>query len=328
LMAANLPGINAELTPDLAEFDLGQFLASRKALSTVQARYTVGMLDPLDDADLTPDDRLNDGLPETLEQVVDFCGVRYFKLKIGGDLEADIDRLRGIARVLDARAPGYQSSIDGNEQYRDRDSLAELMRRISGDPELAGLRSSLIYMEQPVAREVAADLDVSDMAGEFPLLVDESDGDISAFKRFRALGYEGVSIKGCKGVYKAILNAARCQVWNAEEGRERYFLTAEDLSCQAGLGVQQDMALISWLGIEHCERNGHHYGFGMRDAPALEQSAFLNAYPALYRQVAGVTCLAINEGGIDTGDLSGGVGWASAAEPDWDSLRPVGEFER
>jgi hypothetical protein len=46
--------------------------------------------------------------------------------------------------------------------------------------------------------------------------------------------------------------------WNREAGTARYFMSAEDLTTQAGLAVQQDLALVNLLGITHVERDGHH----------------------------------------------------------------------
>ena len=60
-----------------------------------------------------------------------------------------------------------------------------------------------------------------------------------------------------------------------------YFLSAEDLTIQAGLALQQDLALVSLLGIAHVERNGHHYVNGMAALPEAEQAAFLHAHPDL-----------------------------------------------
>ena len=54
-----------------------------------------------------------------------------------------------------------------------------------------------------------------------------------------------------------MLNAARCAVWNAQDPAARYFMSAEDLTTQAGLSLQQDLALLNLLGIHHVERNGH-----------------------------------------------------------------------
>ena len=48
------------------------------------------------------------------------------------------------------------------------------------------------------------------LAAERPVLIDESDETLDAFPRARALGYTGVSSKLCKGLYKSLLNRARC----------------------------------------------------------------------------------------------------------------------
>ena len=47
----------------------------------------------------------------------------------------------------------------------------------------------------------------------------------------------------------------------------RYFMSAEDLTTQAGVAVQQDLALATLIGATHVERNGHHYVDGMTGAP-------------------------------------------------------------
>ena len=56
------------------------------------------------------------------------------------------------------------------------------------------------------------------------MIIDESDGELDAFAMARERGYLGVSSKTCKGLYKSILNAARCAQWNAQEGGTRYFM--------------------------------------------------------------------------------------------------------
>jgi thiol-disulfide isomerase/thioredoxin len=128
--------------------------------------------------------------------------------------------------------------------------------------------------------------------------------------------------KACKGLYKSILNAARCAAWNAEGGNRQFFLSGEDLTCQAGLAVQQDLALVSLIGIGHVERNGHHYVRGMTGAPAFEQSAFLRAHPDLYGVVAGTACLRIADGRLTLGSLDC-RGFAASAAPDFTDMRPV-----
>jgi hypothetical protein len=134
---------------------------------------------------------------------------------------------------------------------------------------------------------------VSALSRVKPVIVDESDADLAAFPSARALGHTGVSSKCCKGLYKSILNAARCKSWNAEAGGERYFMSGEDLTTQAGLAVQQDLALVNLLGLKHVERNGHHYVNGMAGLPEHEQDAFLAAHPDLYEHNRGAVRLKI-----------------------------------
>jgi hypothetical protein len=149
------------------------------------------------------------------------------------------------------------------------------------------------------------------------VIIDESDAELGSFPAARALGYRGVSSKMCKGLYKSVLNAARCAHWNAS-GR-KYFMTAEDLTTQAGLSVQQDLALVSLLGMTHVERNGHHYVNGMAGLPESEQAAFLAAYPDLYERSHGAVRLRIRAGSLAIGSLRG-AGFASGAQPDWDTM--------
>jgi hypothetical protein len=151
------------------------------------------------------------------------------------------------------------------------------------------------------------------------VIVDESDGELDAFVRARARGYTGISSKTCKGIYRSLLNATRCAVWNTEAGRERYFMSGEDLTTQAGLAVQQDLALVNLLGITHVERNGHHYVNGMAALPEHEQQAFLRAHADLYEHSHGATRLRIRDGRIALASLDC-TGFASAAMPDWNTM--------
>jgi hypothetical protein len=136
----------------------------------------------------------------------------------------------------------------------------------------------------------------------------------------RALGYRGISSKSCKGLYKSIINATRAAVWSTED--ERYFIAGEDLTCQAGLGVQQDLALGALIGITHAERNGHHYVDGFDNTPAAEAQAFLAAHPDLYSCDGDIIRLSIHDGDLLTGSLTA-PGFAASVHPDWANLSPL-----
>jgi len=322
-LRANLPGMTPpDLAPDLAGFDFDAFLRGLTPLSTLHARHTVGLVDPITAADQAPDARVNDRLPETLEEVVDEYGHTYFKLKVAGDVRADLARLTAIAAVLDRAPAPYHVTLDGNEQYDSVEGVTALWTAMERTPALRRLVASTIFIEQPIARSVALDRDVGALSARRAVIIDESDGTVDAFPRARARGYRGVSTKSCKGFYKSLINAARCAKWNAEPAGPRYFMSAEDLTTQAGVSVQQDLALVAALGLDHVERNGHHYVNGMAALPDAEQNAFLKAHPDLYARTAGAVRLRILEGRLAIGSLAC-PGFGAAAEPDWAAMRPM-----
>lgn len=319
----NRPGLRAHaIAPDLQGFALTPFLRGLQPLTTVAARHTVGLLDPLVAGDQAAGARVNDGLPETLEEVVAAYGNRYFKLKVSGQAEADLERLRRIASVLDRLTEPYAVTLDGNEQYEDAGAIAALWQRMSGEPALRRLCGATLLIEQPIMRQRALAQPVTALARHKPVIIDESDGDLDAFPRARALGYSGVSTKACKGLYKSILNLARCQVWNQAEGRAVYALSAEDLTTQPGIAVQQDLALVSLLGIPHVERNAHHFIDGFDGRPPAEAQAYLDAHPDLYQLQDGRVRLRIEHGQLALGSLSG-VGFGSGVNPDLTDTAPM-----
>jgi hypothetical protein len=303
---------------DLAAFDMDGFLAALKPRNAIAARHTVGLVDPLTASDLKQP--VGDGLPETLEQVIERYRHRWFKLKVGGDLRADLERLAAIASVLDRIGEPYRATLDGNEQFADAGEVLQLWKKICEDARLKRLASSILFIEQPIKRSHALSGDISALAEDKPVIIDESDDSLEAFPRARRLGYSGVSSKTCKGIYKSILNAARCRMWNMEEGRDRYFMSGEDLTIQPGLALQQDLALVSLLGLSHVERNGHHYVNGMAGLPEAEQESFLASHRDLYERSHGAVRARILSGLLEIRSLDT-PGYASKVLPDWDSMR-------
>jgi hypothetical protein len=265
---------------------------------------------------------VNDGLPETLEEVVREYGHTYFKLKVAGDVRADLARLTSIAAVLDRADAAYHATLDGNEQYESVAGITELWTAMERTPRLRRLVASTLFIEQPIARKTALASDVSALSARRPVIIDESDAEMESFVAARARGYRGVSSKSCKGFYKSLINAARCARWNAQAAGPPYFMSAEDLTTQAGVSVQQDLALVSLLGLHHVERNGHHYVNGMAALPVTEQNAFLKAHPDLYARTAGAVRLRILEGRLAISSLNC-QGYAAAVEPEWTHMRPM-----
>ncbi|MEA2892957.1 MAG: hypothetical protein QOI05_3750, partial [Bradyrhizobium sp.] len=181
------------------------------------------------------------------------------------------------------------------------------------------IAAKLLYIEQPMPREIFRQSPLGPLSRR-DFIIDEADDSYDAFLLAKALGYRGISSKSCKGIYKSVLNAVRAAKWSA--GGEKFFITGEDLTCQAGLGVQQDLALGAFIGVTHAERNGHHYVDGFSAAPDKEAEAFLAAHPDLYVRDGDTIRLSIHDGDLLTGSLTS-AGFASGAHPDWAALKPL-----
>jgi hypothetical protein len=307
-MAANIGGIDARLSRDLGEDDVAQFLAGRKRLERVAIRHTVGMDDIVEGAGGVADGNEN-------------AGARYFKLKLNGDPEADTARLIRIGRELLKLGHDYRVTLDANEQYSDPAALGLLVDRLDRGSALKPIASKLLYIEQPMPRDIIRASPLGALARR-DFIIDEADDSYDAFPVARALGYRGISSKSCKGIYKSVINATRAAKWSA--AGEKCFIASEDLTCQAGLAVQQDLALGALIGVTHAERNGHHYVDGFGDTPAAEAQAFLAAHPDLYADDGHKIRLAIHDGDLLTGSLTT-PGFASAVHPEWSAMSPLAQ---
>jgi hypothetical protein len=302
-MAGNVAGVDERLSPDLEADDIAQYLARRRRPDSVAIRHTVGL-----------DDRIEGtgGVADRHEN----AGARYFKLKLNGDPEADAARLIRIGNELARLMRDYRVTLDANEQYSDPAGLSRLVERLGRDTALQPIATKLLYIEQPMPRDITRASPLGALAS-FDFIIDEADDAYDAFLAARTLGYRGVSSKSCKGVYKSLVNATRAAKWS--KGDERYFVTGEDLTCQAGLGVQQDLALGALIGLGHAERNGHHYVDGFGDAPTAEAESFLAAHPDLYSRDGHAIRLAISDGALSTASLTS-PGFATRVHPRWPEL--------
>ena len=152
----NLFGLEAAaLHTELAGWDLGQSLPER-ARAAVEVRHTVGLLDPLRTSDIPAEERLNDGLPQALDDIIRHYGLSCFKVKLSGSLENDRERLLAIAEVFEDTVRGnLRITVDANEQYDDLADLVRLFEELSRRPEGRRLLQAMLYVEQPLPRAVA-----------------------------------------------------------------------------------------------------------------------------------------------------------------------------
>lgn len=288
LVRDNRLGIDLDrLSPELQGTSPHDFLPETP-LERVHLRHTVGMADYLREADIPAPERLDDGLPQSLEACIDTYGLREFKLKLCGVVETDLQRLRDIAGVVqELSAPDFRFSLDGNEQFASGEQLRAFGGRVYEDPGLSRFFEHLFFIEQPINRKVALSKDAPDMRNAWPrpvpVIIDESDGALEDLPRALELGYAGVSHKNCKGVFKGIRN--RCLIgWHQWQNPGRTLLmTGEDLANIGPIALLQDLAVQALLGNDSVERNGHHYFKGLSMLPVKISASILREHPDLYR---------------------------------------------
>ena len=277
-------------------------------LNSCFVRHTVGLGDALTPADIPANERVDDGLPQDLESCIRAHGLRYFKVKLFADAERDFARLRELSRLLERENGGdFFLTLDGNENFKSFGAFREFWQQAASDAALRALWQRIIVVEQPVHRDQA----LSDEAGAAlrawpdrpPLIIDESDGALGDLPRALELGYAGTSHKNCKGIVKGIANA--CLLEKHRRAGQRVALTGEDLCNLGPVALLQDLALMALLGIQHVERNGHHYYRGLSLWPPGWQSIVLAAHSDLYtRHEQGFVCLQIRKGRLELGSVN------------------------
>ncbi|MBI3851477.1 MAG: hypothetical protein HY298_14560 [Verrucomicrobia bacterium] len=141
--------------------------------------------------------------------------------------------------------------------------------------------------------------------------------------RALGLGYVGTSYKSCKGIVKGVANA--CLLEHRRRRGERVVLTGEDLCTLGPVTLLQDLAMMSLLGIEHVERNGHHYYRGLSLWPEEWQRETLAAHGDLYApHPQGFACLQIRAGRLALGSVNAApFGVRPALDPSRFPVQPM-----
>jgi hypothetical protein len=292
-----------------------------RPVTEINIRHTVGIFDPLTDEDWPASDRLNDGLPETLDDYIKQQGIRYFKVKISGDVEADLWRLARLWEIMPMSAEPVVT-LDANEAFTDLSAFAEFVRRF--EREQLGLFQHVLYIEQPLPRRLAFDRQaaraIPEIAKSKPVIIDESDGSLTAYHRALQIGYAGTSHKNCKGFFKSLANLALVAHFASDE--RPTVLSGEDLQNLPVVPLQQDFVSVGILGLDHCERNGHHYNFGLSMLSDVDKHNATRRHPDLYEQRGDEWFLRIREGRVQCGSLHG-IGFGVVDEPDWSSMQEL-----
>lgn len=321
LIATNRLGLRlGEIYPDLGHAQPRELLPA-PPLAECFVRHTIGLGDALSPADIPPGECVDDGLPQDLESCVREYGLHYFKVKLFADAARDSARLRELSRLLMRETGGeFFVTLDGNENFTDFEAFRGFWETAAADPALRELWRRILVVEQPVHRDRA----LSDAAGAAlrawpnrpPLIIDESDGALGDLPRALALGYAGTSHKNCKGLVKGLANA--CLLAQRRRAGLPVVLTGEDLCNLGPVALLQDLALMALLGIQHVERNGHHYFRGLSLWPADWQDTMLRAHSDLYtRHPAGFAGLQIRAGRVQLGSVNAApLGLAPLFDPE------------
>lgn len=258
-----------------------EYLPARP-LTQLTVRHTVGLSDPLTEAEIP--ERLNDGLPQSLEACIQTYGLTHFKVKLSGDAQSDHARLRALAQVLTRYCPSARFTLDANEMYPDIDTFRAFWEQVQADSDLQVFLQGLLFVEQPLHRDEALSERTRQQLSRWhahpPMIIDESDAELHSLPTALECGYDGCSVKTCKGVFKGVANA--CLAEHLRRAGQQVRISGEDLTTVPPVSLLQDLALMANLGIEHIERNGYHYFRGLSMLSPALQERLLNAHPDLF----------------------------------------------
>ena len=281
--------MSRDLSHDLGDAFKGEFLdryvpsAPRKSTPVF---HSVGASDPLEASDVRT--RIEDGLPNTLEEWIPRDGLVCFKMKLnGGNLAADFERVVRIDRVVNrAQAvrgvKDWKYLLDFNEGCPNVGYLLDFLRRVR-EATPSGF-DRILYIEQPTARDLQKDrANVMHEAAKLrPVVIDESLTDLETLLLAREMGYTGVALKACKGQSHAMLMAAAAQKFGM-------FLCVQDLTCPGASLIHSAGIAARVPGNAGIEANARQF------VPSAN-AAWEKRFPGLFT---------IHDGAMNTGQLTG-----------------------
>ncbi len=281
--------MNHDLARYLNEDFSGEYLdryTLRNPTPRMPLYHLVGALDPLADADV--DQRVDDGLPETLPEWIRADGLTHLKIKLNGDdLDWDVDRVCDIHAVTsqtqaERAVSDWAYSLDFNEQCRDVGYLLDFLAKIQ--ERSGGALERVAYIEQPTARDLRANPGnrMHEAARIRPVVIDESLEDFESLLLARDLGYSGVALKTCKGQSQALLMGAAAE-------KHGMFLCVQDLTCPGASFLHSAGLAARVPSVTAIEGNARQY---CPDANGVWADRFPEAFD-------------ITDGVVDTSRLTG-----------------------
>jgi L-alanine-DL-glutamate epimerase-like enolase superfamily enzyme len=265
-----LHGLNCYLTygADLMRYDLSHYLGpefegehlSSYVLDKPKPRmplyHLVGAVDPITEADIK--ERINDELPETLPEWINYNGLTHLKIKLNGeDLNWDVERVLSVDRVAaeTQKKRGVEKwfySTDFNEKCENVDYLVDFLQKVK-EKSPAGFER-IQYIEQPTARDLKANRKnvMHEAAKLRPVVIDESLTEQESLLLAREIGYTGAALKACKGQSQAVLMAAAAQKY-------KMFLCVQDLTCPGASLIHSAGLAAHVPGVAAIEANSRQY---------------------------------------------------------------------
>jgi L-alanine-DL-glutamate epimerase-like enolase superfamily enzyme len=286
--------VNRDLAAYLNDDFGGEYLdryTLREPKPKMPLYHLVGALDPLTDADI--DQRLDDGLPETLGEWILADGLTHMKIKLAGDdLEWDVARVAAVERTAaEAQAKRgcnqWHYSLDFNEKCANVQYVLDFLARLEETSPQALARAQ--YIEQPTHRDLRANPEnrMHAAAKIKPVVIDESLVDFDSLLLSREQGYSGVALKACKGQSEALLMGAAAQKYNM-------FLCVQDLTCIGASFLHSASIAARIPTIAAIEGNGRQY------CPRGNEG-WADRFPAMFH---------ITDGTVGTHELNGpGLGF-------------------
>jgi L-alanine-DL-glutamate epimerase-like enolase superfamily enzyme len=263
-------GLNCYHTygPDYMNYDLAHYLSpefegeylEQYVLKEPKPRmplyHLVGALDPITEADITK--RIDDGMPETLPEWIEYSGLTHLKIKLNGeDLKWDVDRVVTVDRVASETqaklgVKEWVYSADFNEKAPNVKYVIDFLNQVK-EKTPAGFER-IQYIEQPTKRDLKSDREnvMHEAAKLKPIVIDESLTDLEMLHVAREMGYTGVALKACKGQSQALLMGAAAQKY-------KMFLCVQDLTCPGASLIHSAGLAAHVPGVAAIEANSRQY---------------------------------------------------------------------
>ena len=252
--------------------------------------HLVSAIDPIVEADIKH--HVNDGLPETLSQWINYNELTHLKIKLDGDdLQWDSERVLSVDRVATETEEkrgitDWVYSLDFNERCPNVQYLVDFLHRVKEKTPQGFAR--IQYVEQPTARDLDTHRQnvMFEAAKLKPVVIDESLTDLHALLLSREMGYTGAALKACKG-------QSTMMILTPVMEKNKMFLCVQDLTCPGASLIQSASLAAHVPGVQAIEANSRQF------MPAAN-NGWDKRFPGVFH---------ITDGTMDTSHLNGlGIG--------------------